>query len=216
MPLVLSWKASDFIVSGCNRYVYEWLEKWPSERINNNFVCLVGESGAGKTHLANIWADRVKADVVTSSSDIFSKWYELSSSETAQRYFVLDDADQIGDDVLLYYIYNTVKEKNAYVLMTAKNPPSRWRTKLPDIRSRISTINVINIHGPNEDEMKQIFEKMLERRGIKAHDEMINYICNRIDRSYESMNYWAHQLDQITSSKRREVLQKLKTKLRTL
>ncbi|MDR1034547.1 MAG: hypothetical protein LBL32_01265, partial [Holosporales bacterium] len=160
MPWGFSWKALDFIVSGCNRYVFEWLEKWPSEKIKDNFVCLVGEGGAGKTHLANIWATRVSADVIKSYSDIFSRWYELSSTEITQKYFVLDDADQIGDDILLYYIYNTIKEKNIHVLMTAQNPPARWNIKLPDIRSRISTINVINIHGPNEDEMKQIFGKM--------------------------------------------------------
>ncbi|MDR1289535.1 MAG: hypothetical protein LBJ77_04085 [Holosporales bacterium] len=215
MPLGFSWKVADFIVSGCNRYVFEWLEKWPSERIKDNFVCLVGEGGSGKSHLANIWANRVDADVITSGSDIFSKWYEISSSDTTQKHFVLDDADQIGDDILLYYIYNTVKEKRGHVLMTAKSPPSRWRIKLPDIRSRISTISVINIQGPNDEEMKKIFEKMLERRGIRVHEEVINYICNRIDRSYGAMNYWAQQVDHLAGSNRREILQKLRTKLRS-
>lgn len=209
----LSWKASDFIVSACNQYVFEWLEKWPSDRIKDNFVCLVGDGGSGKTHIANIWAARVDAEVINATSDIFSKWYELSSLATTQRHFVLDDADQIGDDILLYYIYNTAKEKNAYVLMTAKNTPSRWSIKLPDIRSRITTINVINIQSPNEDEMKQILVKMLAKRGLTPYNEVVNYICNRIDRSYESMNYWAHQIDQMSNSNRREIMQKLREQL---
>jgi chromosomal replication initiation ATPase DnaA len=180
----------------------------------DNFVCLVGESGSGKTHLANIWATRLNADIMKSSADVFNKWYEISSATVTQKYFVLDDADQINDDILLYYIYNTIKEKNAYILMTAKNPPVKWQIKLPDIRSRIATINVIDIQKPDEDEMRLIFEKMLEQRGIKAWHEVINYVCNRIDRSYSSMTYWAQQLNLMMGANKRESLQKLRASLK--
>jgi chromosomal replication initiation ATPase DnaA len=216
LTLPLSWKfakdASSFIVSDCNRYVFDWLEKWPF-KIKDNFVCLVGESGSGKTHLANVWASRLNAEIITSTSDIFIKWFEISSPDSQQRYFVLDDADRINDDILLYYIYNTIKEKNAYILMVAKNPPLKWQIKLPDIRSRISTINVINIKRPNENEMRCIFEKMLEQRGIKDCIEIIDYIINRIDRSYSSMNFWAQQIDQAICSNKRQSLQNIKDKL---
>ena len=107
LPLPISWafskKLKDFVVSDCNRYAFEWLEKWPF-KIRENFVCLVGEKGSGKTHLANIWAERLNADIINSSDDVFNKWYAIASAENEQKYFVLDEADKILDDVLLFYI----------------------------------------------------------------------------------------------------------------
>lgn len=198
LTLPLSWAFSknieDFIVNDCNRYAFEWLEKWPF-KIQDNFVCLVGDKGSGKTHLSNIWASRLNGDVIHSSSDMFSKWYDMSSPDSSQKYFVLDDVDQLKDDILLFYIYNTIKEKDAFLLMTAKEPPSKWGLSLNDIKSRISTINVINIEKPNDQAISSIIEKMLLQRGITVKDNVIEYIANRIDRSYESINYWVNQID---------------------
>lgn len=197
LSLPISWafsrNISDFVVSDCNRYSFEWLEKWPF-KIQDNFVCLVGEKGAGKTHMAHIWADRLGAEIIK-SSDILDKWYDIASIENQQKYFVLDDADELNDDILLFYIYNTIKEKNAYLLMTAKNYPNKWNLKFEDIKSRISTISIIRIQKPNENATHSIIEKMLLQRGVQVKSNVIEYMANRIERSYESINYWIDQID---------------------
>ncbi|MDR0640226.1 MAG: hypothetical protein LBF65_00605 [Holosporales bacterium] len=202
-------------MSECNEYAVEWLDKWP-ERVKDNFVCLVGESGSGKTHLARIWASRVGADIMTSASDVFNRWYELSATFPDKKYFVLDDADQVNDDILLYYIYNVIKEKDAYILVTAKEPPSRWSITLPDIKSRIATFHVLTIKCPNETEMKQILGKMLEQRGIKAVNEIIEYLSNRIERTYESMVHWTQQIDLMLGPNKRESFQRIKSLIKEI
>ncbi len=197
LSLPISWafsrNISDFVVSDCNRYAFEWLEKWPF-KIQDNFVCLIGGNGAGKTHLAHIWADRLGAEMVR-SFDILNKWYDIASVENHQKYFVLDDADELEEDILLFYIYNTIKEKNAYLLMTAKQYPNKWNLKFEDIKSRLSTISIIKIQKPNETAMYSIIEKMLLQRGIQVKLNVIEYMANRIERSYESINYWINQID---------------------
>lgn len=208
LSLPITWafsnKKKDFIVSDCNRYAFEWLEKWPF-KIQDNFVCLVGEKGSGKTHLSHIWARRLNADIIDSSSDVFNKWYNIISFENTQRYFVLDDADLISDDILLFYIYNTISEKNAYLLMTASSSPNKWNLKFEDIKSRLSTVNIIRIQKPNETAMLSIIEKMLLQRGIEAKNNIISYIANRIERSYESINYWINKLDSTLRDKKTKI-----------
>lgn len=205
LSLPITWafskKRKDFVVSDCNRYAFEWLEKWPF-KIKDNFVCMVGEKGSGKTHLSRIWAERLGADIINANNDVFNKWYNIISSENTQKYFVLDDADLIKDDILLFYIYNTIKEKNAYLLMTSVDFPNKWDLKFNDIKSRLSTLNIIRIQRPNELVIISIIEKMLLQRGIIAKENVIEYIANRIERSYESINYWVNRLDSLLIDKK--------------
>ena len=205
LSLPITWafskKRKDFVVSDCNRYAFEWLEKWPF-KIKDNFVCMVGEKGSGKTHLSRIWAERLGADIINANNDVFNKWYNIISSENTQKYFVLDDADLIKDDILLFYIYNTIKEKNAYLLMTSVDFPNKWDLKFNDIKSRLSTLNIIRIQKPNEPVIISIIEKMLLQRGIIAKENVIEYIANRIERSYESINYWVNRLDSLLIDKK--------------
>jgi chromosomal replication initiation ATPase DnaA len=159
-------------------------------------VCLVGEKGSGKTHLASIWGTRQHASIIDVSFDIVhEKLYDIISTEDQQRYFILDNADELEDDLMLFYIYNTVKSMNAYLLITAKSYPCNWNITLSDVKSRLSTISVIRIQKPNGETMLSIIEKMLERRGISAKKPIIEYIANRIERSYESINYWVKLID---------------------
>ena len=197
LPLPLSWSFSkdvkDFIVSDCNRYAFEWLEKWPL-KIHSQIVCLVGETGAGKTHLAHIWADKMEA-----------KWfrnvdigYETISNEFEQisnKFFVLDDADEVTDEFLLFYLFNVIKSSEAYLLLTAKSYPNTWKFSLEDIRSRLATVDIVQINKPNDATISLIISKMLFQRGLMASDDVITFIANRIERSYSSISYWLNRID---------------------
>ena len=197
LPLPLSWSFSkdvkDFVVSDCNRYAFEWLEKWPL-KIHSQVVCLVGKTGAGKTHLAHIWADKMGA-----------KWfrnidicYETISNEferVSNEFFVLDDADEVKDEFLLFYLFNVIKSSGAYLLMTAKDYPNAWKLGLEDIRSRLSTVDVVQIHKPNDTAISSIISKMLNQRGLIAPDDVITFISNRIERTYSSISYWVNRID---------------------
>ncbi len=195
LPIIwgLSYSPEEYVVSECNRYAFDWLEKWPF-RIRENFACIVGDSGSGKSHLAGIWAKRVGAKTFNARSGIFEQWFDMSSDVT-NKYFVIDDADTIEDDVLLFYIYNTIKEHDAYLLLTAKNPPIRWNINLADVRSRLLTINVVHIQKPDETAIIGIIKQMLKQRGIEVQDNIVFYIANNVERSYASINYWINEID---------------------
>jgi chromosomal replication initiation ATPase DnaA len=197
----LSYEADEYVVTDCNRHAFDWLEKWPF-RIRENFACLVGDRGAGKTHLSGIWAKRVGADVFNAKSGIFEKWFHMSSEVSSNKYYVLDDADLISDDILLFYIYNTIKEHDAYLLLTSKTPPIKWDITLPDVRSRFVTINVLRIQNPDEDAIQGIIKQMLRQRGlVKIPYNAIDYIAKNVERSYESISYWIQEIDSCINKK---------------
>jgi chromosomal replication initiation ATPase DnaA len=208
VPLPVSWslsyKPGEFVVTDCNSYAFEWLEKWPF-KIHENFACLVGEKSSGKTNLAMIWAKRVNACVFNARDKLFERWLGILS-DSNEKYFVFDDADEVEEDVLLFYIYNSVKEKNAYMLFTAKTPPIKWDLKIADIRSRMLTISVLNIQKPNEETVAKIIRQMLKMRGIETTDSVIEHIMMLCERTYESINSWINKIDTHLATKRKQKL----------
>ncbi|MDR1333281.1 MAG: hypothetical protein LBJ69_02650 [Holosporales bacterium] len=208
LVLPISWAlprdANGFVVSSCNEYAVNWLEKWPFE-IRENFVCLLGEKGAGKTHLATIWATRLNADIIDPRRGILDRWFGASGDDLDQKFFVLDDADSLNDDILLFYIYNTIKAKNAFLLMTARTYPRNWEVRLNDVKSRIATMSVVRIQKPDEVALPSIITKMLHQRGIVVGEDVAQYVSNRIERSYESINYWVNTIDSRLAATRSKI-----------
>jgi chromosomal replication initiation ATPase DnaA len=203
MKWSLSYEMNEYVVTDCNKHAFDWLEKWPL-RIRENFACIVGDKGSGKSHLSGIWAKRVGADVFSAKSGVFEKWFSIASEKMANKYYVLDDADLIDDDVLLFYIYNTIKEHDAYMLLTSKAPPIKWNITLLDVRSRFVTINVLKIQKPDEAAVHGIVKQMLKQRGIvNVTNNIIDYIANNVERSYESISYWIQKIDSSINKKRK-------------
>lgn len=208
LPLVCksSFDEEGFILGDCNRYAFDWIEKWPSRIPDERFVCIVGEKGAGKTHLANIWAQRNQGSFIENKCDaagVLLDLYEASST----KYFIMDEADELFDDVFLFYVYNSIVENNAYLLMTAKVPPSKWQVSLSDMKSRVSTIHSINIKTPDEDTLANILKRELKQKGIVIENNISNYILSNIERSYSAIST---VVERINKMKMKPILKNIK------
>src|SRR4051812_3119011 len=84
-------KRETFITAPCNEAALAFLERWPDWP--HKAVALYGPSGAGKTHLAAIWAeiagaDRIAADQLT--ADVLEK---------TQAALVIEDLDAQPTDM---------------------------------------------------------------------------------------------------------------------
>ena len=58
-----SFVEDNFIISSSNQNATDYIYKWPNWA--SNCVVLFGESGVGKSHLANIWHNKAQALKVT-------------------------------------------------------------------------------------------------------------------------------------------------------
>jgi len=180
---------NDFIISSSNIDAYKWINtKW-----NSNFLCIYGE--IGKTHLAHIWADKNSAEFLHTIEDVNQKMNNL----------VIDNADKITNEIDFFHLYNIIKEENKLLLLTAKEPPSKWNIKLPDLCSRLNSIPAIKINPPDDKLLKALLIKHFSDRQLKVGDNIIKYIITRIERSFDSVLNLVEKLDKLSLNEKRNI-----------
>ena len=79
--------------------------------------------------------------------------------------------------------------------MASRKMPRFLGSDLKDLISRISSATVIEMRDPDEILLKKIIEKYLSERNIQINNESLNYLINRIERSYKSALKIAKKID---------------------
>ena len=90
-------------------------------------MLLVGPEGAGKSHLAAIWARAAPARA--SSRRACSASADLPIALATGALVVEDLADGDFDERALFHLLNLAREEDAYLLITARTAPAGWRTR---------------------------------------------------------------------------------------
>ena len=195
IPLDLPWprhdraSRSDFIVSESNQKAVGFLDhsaNWPDGRL-----ALIGPEGCGKTHLALAWAEQVSAQFV--DGEIAPR------SLVGSGCVVFEDCDRRLTspevEAALFHLLNIVREEGGKILITARTPPARWKTTLPDLASRLSAITVAEVDSPDDDLLEQLVVKLFSDREIVIKDRLATYIAKRADRSSAAIEMAVAMLD---------------------
>ncbi len=184
LPLPLAHRpalaAADFLVSESNQGAVAWLDRWPDWPAPA--LVIVGPEGAGKTHLARIFAERVGAAFFEGRRIGLAALSPLV--EGAPAAVVVDDGDQVPDWTTLFHLYNILAGRDGHLLVTARQAPARWPISLPDLRSRLLTAPVAAIDSPGDGLLAAVLAKLFSDRGVVVDPDVIGYLSARIERSF--------------------------------
>ena len=86
--------------------------------------------------------------------------------------------------------------KGDYLLITSKNNPSNLNNNLNDLSSRLKSTTVVEVKEPDEALIKELIQKKLASKQIIISEKNINFLINRIERSYVSVNKIIQLIDQ--------------------
>ncbi|MEK9644747.1 MAG: DnaA/Hda family protein [Alphaproteobacteria bacterium] len=186
---------SDFLVSGCNEDSVRWIDAWPDWP--GSAMVLTGPAGCGKTHLGMVWK-RAAAAVE------FGDGIELSDLPDAANILV-DDVDRMVDDAELFHLYNVVRATGGTVLFTARVPPARWEGRLRDLVSRLSAVANVAVQPPDDVLMGAVVLKMLADQHLEVEPEILRYIVERTERSFEAARALVSDLNRVSLAERRAV-----------
>ena len=172
LPLALELRPAlgraDFMVADCNREAVSWIDHWPDWPVPA--FCLYGPRGSGKSHLAEVWRARSAALSVSGHDLVGANPDVLLGDATG---LVIEDADLGLDETVCFHLYNMLKERGGHLLMTAQQPPARWKVDLPDLKSRLGAALVCEISPPDDDLMVGLLSKLFAARQMAPSPQII-------------------------------------------
>jgi DnaA regulatory inactivator Hda len=188
---------SNFVISGCNRDAWQWLESWPNWPAHGFY--LYGPQGSGKSHLAHIWARKAQARVLDCTS--------LADEDLASLHgnLLIEDIEQLKDEQILFHIYNTAKEQGDFLLLTSRLPVRELPFSLPDLTSRLAALPSTTIMEADDDALAAALRKQLADRQMKVADEVIAYLLPRTSRSFYKIRELVEKLDRASLAERKNL-----------
>ncbi len=204
----VSFAREDFLGGPSNAAALALVERWPDwpDRI----VALVGPEGSGKSHLAAIWAEttgaRVLAAKLLSETDL--------PAALATGALVVEDLEPAGlDERALFHLINLAREERAYMLITARAPPAGFAVAIRDLASRLRALPSVALTPPDDVLLRSLIVKLAADRQLSVDEALVNYLANRIERSFTGARAAVARLDEEAMRQHRPVTRALAAEL---
>jgi chromosomal replication initiation ATPase DnaA len=185
-----SFDRADFLSGHGNATALALIDRWTDWPARA--LALAGPEGSGKSHLAAIWATAAGARVIAGRAlDAASVPQALATGALA-----VEDADRDKlDEAALFHLLNLAREQSAYVLITARRPPAGWPTRLPDLVSRLRALPVATLDPPDDALLAAVLVKLFADRQLAVDERLIEFLVNRIERSFAAAQAAVAELD---------------------
>lgn len=189
LTLPESLARDDFLSAPCNDDALRLIEAWPDWPAR--VMALVGPAGAGKSHLGAIWADLAGARRLAAR--------DLSGTNPAETLatgaLLLEDAGPRTAEVPLFHLLNSVREEEAYLLITTREPPVAWGTALRDLTSRLRAVPQVALEQPDDGLLRAVLVKLFADRQLNADLDVVEYLARRMERSLDAARRLVAALD---------------------
>ncbi len=190
LPHAESFARDDFLEGAANRTALALVEAWPDWP--NSTVMLVGDPGAGKSHLASIWAERSGARAIAARGLAI----DTVPDALATGALVVEDIDPlIVDQPALFHLLNLAREQSASLLLTARTLPAGWALQVKDLASRLRAIPVVRLEPPDDQLLRALIVKFCADRQLIIDESVVSYLLPRIERSFVAARRAVERLD---------------------
>jgi DnaA regulatory inactivator Hda len=184
----------DFLVADDNREAYAWLERWP--HWPSSVLVVHGPPGCGKTHLLHVFLARTAGLPLTLS--------DLENGQIVERLdaaatWALDDAERhLGPthQEALLHAYNRICETKRHLLLTAREPPSRWPVGLADLGSRLKATPAAGIRSPGDPLIRAVLVKLFADRQLQVDDSVLTYVLSHMERTFDAARSIVARIDE--------------------
>ena len=190
LPHAESLTRDNFLEGPANAAGLALVDGWPDWP--NRIMLLVGPEGSGKSHLAAIWAEQAGARSISA--------HALTAAAVpgalATGALVVEDLKSTDlDERALFHLMNLAREEAAFVLITARTPPTALQIELRDLRSRLRAVPTVLLLSPDDQLFRALIIKFCADRQLIVDETVVSYLASRIERSYAAVRQAVELLD---------------------
>ncbi len=190
LPHAESLSRDDFLEGPGNAQALALIERWPDWP--NRVMMLVGPEGCGKSHLAAIWAEQAGARTITAHAlSVANVPGSLATGALVIEHLQPGSFDERA----LFHLLNLAREDEAFVLITARAPPSASQVELRDLRSRLRAVPMVSLLPPDDALFRSLIVKFCADRQMAVDESVVGYLATRIERSYAAARRAVEHLD---------------------
>jgi len=206
LPLQTAFGRDDFFVSSANKLAVDMLEDWTAWPRHKLILC--GAKGAGKSHLASIWAEATGAHCVSAKALAYERLETL-----AQHAVVVEDIHQISGDrdaeEALFHLHNLAQENGYALLMTSLKPAPDITLSLADLESRLGATQLVTLNPPDDMLLNVVLIKLFTDRQMQVDPALVGYLSKRMERSFDFAGRLVKSLDQASLKGQKPVTKRL-------
>jgi chromosomal replication initiation ATPase DnaA len=204
----ISFAREDFLEGPSNAKALALIERWPDWP--DRLAVLVGPEGSGKSHLAAIWAQASGARILSAKL--------LGETDLPHAFatgaLVVEDLEADGlNERALFHLINMAREQQVDVLLTARNAPAGFDVGIRDLGSRLRVLPAVTLAAPDDALLRALIVKLAADRQLAVDEALVNYLANRIERSFASARAAVALLDEEALRQHRPVTRALAAEL---
>lgn len=169
--------------------------------LDQRFVTIWGEAGAGKSHLLHALA-------VTDSARYLPSDAPLSAFEwsPAIHLYLLDDCQALppSSQIAAFALYNQIREQGGVLVATADKPPAQLDLR-EDLRTRLGWGLIYQLHGLSDEEKIDALTQSAQARGLNLSTGVLPYLLTHFRRDMQSLSTMLDALDRYSLETQRPI-----------
>ena len=203
MPKRSALDREDFMVNECNQEAIQFIDNFYQRKMKSGV--LIGPKGSGKSHLVNVFCKNFEKEKWIISEKKENDIYKVFQENNVVIIEDIDLITSLDEEEYLFHSINLSKELNKILLLTSGLDLSKINIKTPDLRSRLDSIQSVNILEPNDDLMNILILKLFHDRQILIKPNIISYLMQRVERSYLGISEIVDLIDNVSLSKKKSI-----------
>lgn len=176
-----AYDSHEFIESSSNSLACFSIDNWQSHWGVDPYpraLIIQGPKASGKTFLAKKWAKNTGALII-------KKMHEITENILDHhRSFIIEDFDSNWNEEKFLHIFNLLSENQKYLLITCRSIPE---IKLPDLASRIKSVNLISIQSPDDEMMQMLIFKLFSNYSVVISNEVVSFLVKTLPREFPAI-----------------------------
>jgi DnaA family protein len=207
--LLLDWGAArpqtlDSFVIGRNHELAALLRRiaaGETSTLDQRFVSLWGEAGAGKSHVLHALNAKGGARLLT--PELSSREFVVSAN---CQLYLIDDCERLNDrqQHALFNLINQLRDNGGTLVAAASHPPGQLPLR-EDLRTRLGWGLVYQLHGLSDEEKIDALSKSAQARGLSLSTGVLPYLLTHFRRDMQSLSTMLDALDRYSLETQRPI-----------